>query len=936
MKDKNSSTVPADQTDQPKLTFEKHFANLPPVSWTTKDVLIEENGKIIHDYKNIEVPTTWSNNATNILAIKYLRKAGIRPRTIHGGVDTNSDGREHSLKQVIHRIVRTITNEGMERGYFDKENGEIFADELAALIVHQYGAFNSPVWFNCGLYHQYGIEGSGGSWAWSDEWNNPTEVVNAYQRPQCSACFILSVEDSLDSIFESVKIESRIFKYGSGAGTNFSKLRSRHESLSNGGNSSGVMSFLKVFDVGAGATKSGGTTRRAAKMVCLDVDHPEIMDFIKWKSKEELKVKALVAAGYESNFNGEAYQTVSGQNANNSVRLSDEFMKAYEEDADWVTYTRKDHAKCEIFKARDIMRAISEAAWACADPGLQFDTTINTWHTCPETDRIYASNPCSEFMFLDDTACNLASLNLVKFLDVDAEYQFDLTSFMNAVRVFSVAQEILVDLASYPTRELAQNSHNFRPLGLGYANLGAFLMRKGLPYDSREGRAWAGAITSLMTGHAYFISALMADTKGAFAGYEVNKQSMLSVLDAHKKATTEFENSVPPYLAKAAKECWDDAIGVGERTGFRNAQMTVLAPTGTIGFVMDCDTTGIEPDFALVKHKLLAGRGYMKIVNQSVEPVLCNLNYSDDHISDILAWIDKHETIEGAPHLKHHDLPIFDCANVCGDGDRFIAPMGHIKMLAAVQPFISGSISKTVNVPESTTVEEIEGLNVEAWKQGLKCVAIYRDNCKESQPLSAKKVDPAPVEIPLEDQFGQRRKLPKERHGLTTEAKIAGHKIFIRTGEYDDGSLGELFLDMYKTGASFGGMLNSYARAISIGLQHGVSLEKYVDMYTFSKFEPAGFTTHDDIKMCTSILDFVFRWLALTYLGDMSMVHMNGNGAFEVGPPEKNGGSAKPSDLASVDKLKPTGENCIECQGPLLRSGNCMVCQQCGTTTGCS
>ena len=917
------SVIPDSDAPTAGLKFEPHFSLLPELEFTNKDVLIEEDGKVIHHYPEIEVPTTWSDNAANILAIKYLRKAGV-PET----------GMEQSASHAINRIVTTIAKEGVGRGYFDKTNANIFADELYALMLNQYGVFNSPVWFNCGLFHEYGIEGSGGNWAWSDEFKRPQETPNAYERPQCSACFILSVDDTLDGIFGNVKIESRIFKYGSGVGSNFSTLRSKQENLSSGGLSSGLMSFLKVFDTGAGATKSGGTTRRAAKMVIVDADHPEVLDFIRWKAKEEDKIKALVAAGYDSNFNGEAYQTVSGQNANNSVRLTDAFMMAYEDGGKWNLTARTTGEVIDTIAARDLMSEISKASWQCADPGLQFDSTINDWHTCPNTAPINASNPCSEYMFLDDTSCNLASLNLVKFQNAAGD--FDVTSYEKAITIFSTAMEILVDFASYPTAMMSQNSHDYRPLGLGYANLGAFLMRQGLAYDSFEGRAWAGALTSILTGHAYTTSANIAVLKGAFAGYKKNSVPMMRVMTKHRDANddmirgwaTTLNRSIPGNVTDSTRSGWMMALETGRDHGFRNAQMTVLAPTGTIGFVMDCDTTGVEPDFALVKHKLLAGRGYLKIVNQSVEPALLRLGYEKNKIVDVLRWIEEHETIEGAPHLKDEHLSVFDCANVCGDGSRFIEPMGHLRMLEIVQPFISGSISKTVNVPENTTVEEIEELHVQAWKRGLKCLALYRNNSKTSQPLSSKKIEEGMIEE-MQALFGERKKLPKERAGITTEAKIGGHKIFIRTGEYEDGSLGELFLDMYKTGASFGGLLNGYARAISIGLQHGVPLSKFVDMYTFSKFEPAGFSDHDSIKQCTSILDFVWKYIALHYLGDLSMIQGNGNGSFDIGHPEA-------SDVKLDITMKPTGETCIDCSGALVRNGSCMVCSQCGTSTGCS
>ncbi len=957
------------------LSIQRRFTKagvspLDEIKYIKRDSLITNpDGSVVFRMEGAQVPESWSQLATDILVSKYFRKRGVP-----------GAGHETSAKQVVGRIVGAIADAGLNAGgYFaTKDDAAAFNDELSYLLINQMGAFNSPVWFNCGLYHSYGIEGSGGNWCWDPQSGEYKKTPNSYARPQCSACFIQSVSDDLMSIFELAKNEAKLFKFGSGTGTNFSSLRSKYEKLSGGGTSSGLMSFLEVLDRGAGATKSGGTTRRAAKMVCLDADHPEIMDFIEWKKNEEKKVGALIEAGYPADFNGEAYKTVSGQNSNNSVRLSDEFMYAYLNDEKWETKLRTTGEVHERIAARDLMHKISEATWACADPGLQFDTTINKWHTCKDSGRINSSNPCSEYMFLDNSACNLASINLMKFYD-EATGTFDVEGFRHACRIFIIAQDILVDFSSYPTEAIARNSHLFRPLGLGYANLGTLLMVNGIPYDSDEGRATCSAITAIMHGSAYRASTELAAQSGAFDEYAKNRESMMNVIRMHRDAAYEIpQHCCPAYLAKAARDEWDKCLADGERSGFRNAQVTVLAPTGTIGLLMDCDTTGIEPDFTLVKFKKLAGGGYFKIVNRSVPMALRNLGYSQEQIVDIITYMqgtskltnaphindkslrDKgfndedlarveralpsifnlsyafnayalgneamarfgftedqygapdfnllkslgfsdsqiedasriicgRLTIEGAPHLKPEHLPVFDCANKCGAlGTRYLAPMAHIRMMSAAQKFLSGAISKTINLPNETTKEDIEKMYVEAWRAGLKAVALYRDGSKMAQPLSAtarevkKKLDSKDSEAGLAAEsihtpiqpVLKRRRLPKKRRGFTQEARVGGHKVYLRTGEYEDGTLGEVFIDMHKEGAAFRSMMNCFAIALSLGLQYGVPLEEYVDCFTFTRFEPQGVCDHPNIKMATSVIDYVFRVLGMEYMGRTDFVQV--------------------------------------------------------------
>ncbi len=1038
--DKAQRTARASKTRR-GLAFKRHFTKdgaspLEMVSWIKRrSVISEPNGKIVFELNDCEVPESWSQLATDIVVSKYFRKAGV-PGT----------GHEVTVRQVIHRIAHTIRAYGQEQGYFQTHlDADIFEDELTYLLVTQRGAFNSPVWFNCGLWQEYGIRGSGGNWHWDEAAGTLRMLENSYEHPQCSACFIQRVEDDLMSIFTLLQKEARVFKYGSGTGTNFSKLRSKYEHLSGGGTSSGLMSFLEVFDKGAGATKSGGTTRRAAKMVCLDMDHPEIVDFIRWKAKEEAKAKLLIAGGLESDFNGEAYHTVSGQNSNNSVRITDAFMAAYENDGEWQTTLRTDGSVFETHKARKLMHEIAEAAWACADPGVQYDTTINGWHTCANTDRIYASNPCSEFMFLDDTACNLASLNLMKFRREDG--RFDLLAYQAAIRTFATAMEILVDFSSYPTEAIAKNSHDYRPLGLGYANLGTLLMVNGLAYDSEEGRALAGTLTAILCGEAYATSAEIAEKIDAFPGYAGNAEPMLRVIGKHRESAGRIDNRlVARELWDAAQDAWARAEALGRKHGYRNSQITVLAPTGTIGLLMDCDTTGVEPDYSLVKWKKLAGGGYIKIVNQSLSLALRNLGYGATQIADVIRYIlgtqeladgdtlslarlkelgftddeiqeaaqsvkltgsfndftphvnppalrakrlseedierarvriGGRETIEGAPHLKPEHLAVFDCANTCGPyGKRFILPMAHVKMMAAVQPFISGAISKTINVPEQTTVEEIEDLYVQSWRYGLKAVALYRDNSKGSQPLSSqlsekKEADSEAVPeaeavakaagVPDVYAWRYRRELPRRRKGFTLEASVAGHKLFLRTGEYENGELGEIFIDMYKEGAAYRSMMNSFAQAVSTGLQHGVPLEKLVKMFTFTRFEPYGITDHPNVRTATSILDFIFRILGMEYLGRMDFVHVepqgNGNGeapraaelhaaqatASQAPAPAPRGATEPPRAPEHADALNEhlaemmgDAPVCDTCGHLTVRNGTCYRCLSCGNSMGCS
>ncbi|MBO8092474.1 MAG: vitamin B12-dependent ribonucleotide reductase [Prosthecochloris sp.] len=1133
-------------------------------------VLRNPDGSKVFEMTDIEVPKQWSQVATDILAQKYFRKTGVPQRDAKGKIKLDKDGKpvtasERSIKEVVHRLVGCWKDWGEKHNYFDSpEDAQAFYDEVAYMLVHQMGAPNSPQWFNTGLNYAYGIDGPAqGHYYIDPETGKVCESEDAYSRPQAHACFIQSVNDDLvneGGIFDLAIREARVFKFGSGSGTNFSNLRSRGEKLSGGGSSSGLMSFLKIFDSAAGAIKSGGTTRRAAKMVIVDIDHPDIEEFIEWKAREEDKVASLVSGSkicskflkaivdeavengadrttnprlntlitnalsrgvpmsyivrvmslvgqgytsldfdeYNAHYESEAYQTVSGQNSNNTVRVTNDFMKAVENDELWVLKERTTGRNARSVKARDLWEKIVMSAWKCADPGLQFDTTINDWHTCPRSGRINGSNPCSEYMFLDDTACNLASLNLVHFLDV-SKGVIKVDELLHATRLWTVVLEISVLMAHFPSKDIARLSYEFRTLGLGFANLGTVLMVMGIPYDSPRALAIAGAVSALITGGAYRTSAELASDLGPFARFKENRKDMLRVMRNHRRAAhnmseDEYEGLLvrprgidseycPAELFKAAGEVWDEALALGEKHGYRNAQVSVIAPTGTIGLVMDCDTTGIEPEFAIVKFKKLAGGGYFKIVNQSVHKALERLGYSEKQIEEIEQYCKGHGTmagcptinhqwlrnkgftddkieavesqlenvfdirfafnkwilgddfchtlgfsetqlndpnfnmlealgashedaeaandyvcgtmtIEGAPHLKLEHLPVFDCAGKCGrKGQRFIKPMAHVRMMSAVQPFVSGAISKTVNMPATATVEEISEVYFTAWQYMVKAITIYRDGSKLSQPLSntsyqdLDEVIMLGTEDDLDETKGpkevqerivervyhrsERRLLPKRRKGYIREAYVGGHKVFLRTGEYEDGSLGEVFIDMYKEGASFKGLLNCFAVLASKALQYGMPLEELVDSFTFTRFEPAGMVQgHDVIKNATSILDYVFRSIGYDYLGRHDFVHVkavdeipendksqqSGHGAqngkaavalkavtVSVGPGSAAAQAAHEKEAREESKILQarvqgySGEQCENCGSMRVKqNGTCKVCEDCGMTTGCS
>src|SRR5579864_8163404 len=849
------------------LEFQRYFTDgrtspFDAVEWEHRVAQIgNEKGKIIFRQENVEVPKGWSQTATNIVASKYF----------HGKLNTPE--RESSVRQLIGRVVRTIVGWGEKGGYFAGPAArDTFRDELTHLLVEQKMAFNSPVWFNVGVQ----------------------------PKPQCSACFINSVQDNMDSIMNLAKTEGMLFKWGSGTGTNFSSLRGSHESLSGGGIASGPVSFMKGFDAFAGVIKSGGKTRRAAKMVILNVDHPDIVEFIDSKMKEEHKAQVLIQQGYDPAIDGEAYSSIFFQNANHSVRVTDEFMQAVEEDRDWWTRNVNDGNPVEKHSARELLHRMADSAWHCGDPGMQYDTTVNRWHTCKNTARINASNPCSEYMFLDDTACNMASLNLMKYLNSNGS--FDVEAFRHAVDVTITAQEILVDNASYPTPRIADNSHKFRPLGLGYANLGALLMSMALPYDSDGGRDMAAAVTALMCGEAYAQSARIAERLGPFPGYAVNREPMIEVIRMHRDSLRPIKpENVQPSLLGAAQTSWDTALALGEKVGYKNSQVTVLAPTGTIGFMMDCDTTGIEPDLALVKYKKLVGGGVIKIVNNTVPAALMKLGYSPEETSRIVSYVDRNGRIEGAPGFKPEHLPIFDCS-LAAPGGRSIAWRGHLKMMAAAQPFLSGAISKTINMPEESTVEDILQAYIESWKLGVKAVAIYRDNSKGSQPLSAagdkkdtaQQTQPAaaaakPAEAAsagLAEQRelfirAHRRKLPSERSSITHKFSIGGHEGYITVGMYETGEPGEIFIKMAKEGSTLSGFMDGFALSVSIGLQYGVPLKALVDKFINTRFEPAGYTGHPAIPYAKSVLDYIARWLGGRFISPDYLTH-NGDTALRA------------------------------------------------------
>jgi len=856
----------SDQKAGMGISFPRHFtarleAGKTPydeIQWETRTASIgNDKGSTIFEQRDVEVPVDWSQTATNIVASKYF----------HGKL--GSPDRETSVAQLVQRVVDTIADWGRKDGYFKTgEDGENFRNELAHLMLTQKACFNSPVWFNVGVK-----EARGYGWVYDTGSDQVRKLESGVVRPQCSACFIVSVKDSLESILDLAKTEGMLFKWGSGTGSNLSALREEDAVLSGGGRASGPLSFMKGFDAFAGVIKSGGKTRRAAKMVILNVDHPDVEKFIWCKAKEERKAQTLVEAGYDSSLDGEAYGSIFFQNANNSVRATDDFMEAVVRDDDWWTKGVATGQPQKRYKARDLMRQIADATHQCGDPGMQFDTTVNRWHPCKNTARINASNPCSEYMFLDDSACNLSSLNLMKFVGPDG--QFEVEAFRHAVDTMILAQEIIVDNASYPTERIGENSHRFRPLGLGFANLGALLMSMGVPYDSDQGRDMAGAITAVMCGQAYLTSSRITEAVGTFEGYPENEQSFLEVIRMHRDSVARINRrNIPSALAQGAQQCWDDAYETGRRNGYRNAQVTVIAPTGTIGFMMDCDTTGIEPDLALIKYKKLVGGGVIKIVNNTVPAALIKLGYSPDQVEKIVSHIDATGTIEGAPQLKPEHLAVFDCSFRPQNGERSIHYMGHVRMMAAVQPFISGAISKTINMPEECTVEDVMNAYTESWKLGLKAVAIYRDNSKKVQPLSSgsgkgeKKANaaaPAPIEKVVYRPV--RRKLPDERRSITHKFSIGGHEGYITVGMYDDGAPGEIFITMAKEGSTISGLMDAFATAVSFNLQYGVPIKFLVDKFAHVRFEPSGWTGNQQIPYAKSIMDYIFRWLGAKFLG---------------------------------------------------------------------
>ena len=915
------------------------------ITWDRRDARISNfrDGSVAFEQRDVEVPSSWSLNATNILAQKYFR----------GTLGTSE--REASLKQVVDRIVDTVAAWGQDSGYFvDDEEFEAFSAELKHLLITQKAAFNSPVWFNIG------VEGV---------------------PQQGSACFILAVEDSMRSILNWYTEEGIIFKGGSGAGVNLSKIRSSAELLEGGGTASGPVSFMRGADASAGTIKSGGKTRRAAKMVILDVDHPDVEEFIWCKANEEKKARVLRDNGFDMDLDGKDIHSIQYQNANNSVRITDEFMTAVLEDADWQLTARDGGATVRTVKARELWREIARAAWECADPGLQFDTTINAWHTSPNTDRINGSNPCSEYMHIDNSACNLASLNLMKFLQDDG--RFDIDAFKAAIEVLFTAQEIIVGAADYPTQKIGENSHKFRQLGLGYANLGALLMASGLAYDSDAGRAWAAAITALMTGHAYATSARTAGRMGPHAGYAENSAPMLRVLAKHRDAAYQIDAALAPTdILQAAQAAWEDAVDLGARHGLRNAQASVLAPTGTIGLLMDCDTTGVEPDLGLVKFKKLVGGGNMAIVNQTVPRALAKLGYSSDEVQAIVAYIDENKSIVGAPALRAEHLDVFACSM----GDNTIHYLGHVKMMGAIQPFISGAISKTVNMPEDATIEDVENLHMDAWRLGVKAVAIYRDNCKVGQPLSTAKKDGESassvtatdsvaaelytkirkLEAALELAKSEgshvivgavRERLPRRRVSVTFAFRVADCEGYATVGEYEDGRPGEVFLKVSKQGSTLAGIMDAFSISISLGLQHGVPLATYVRKYVNMKFEPSGMTDDPDLRIATSLVDYIFRRLALDYLTSEEREElgiMSTSERIQPTLPEvveqatpTFGVSSRPTLVDLVGQATPQGEPvgrapqldapmCFQCGNAMQRAGSCYVCSSCGATSGCS
>jgi len=887
-----STHLPMTSSAPDGLTVQQVFSTpgqhpFDQLEWEKRAARITDGqGNVIFEQEEAEVPSTWSQLATNVVVSKYF----------YG--EAGTEERENSVKQLMHRVSRTIADWGIEDGLFaTPEDGERFYQDLTWLCVNQYGAFNSPVWFNVGLYHQNGIPGSEGNYHWDADENRPVRTKQSYVHPQASACFIQSVDDTMEDIMRLAMSEAMLFKYGSGTGTDLSTLRSSREKLSGGGTPSGPLSFMRIFDQIAGVIRSGGKTRRAAKMQSLRCDHPDIKEFIECKMIEEKKAWSLIDSGYDGSIDGDAYASVMYQNANLSIRVTDEFMQAALDGADWQTYAVTTGQPMSKYPARELLELIAEGTRVCGDPGVQYHSTINKWHTCKASGEICASNPCSEYMFLNDSACNLASLNLMKFRLPDGG--FDVERFRAAVRVFVIAQEILVDHASYPGEKICRSSHDYRPLGLGYANLGSLIMSLGLPYDSDGGRAYAAAVTAILTATAYRTSAELASRVGPFPQYRRNRGSMLGVLGVHRDHAAKISaEDCPPELREQALACWDEAVAAANALGCRNAQVTVLAPTGTIGFLMDCDTTGIEPDIALVKYKVLAGGGMFKIVNQTVPLALEQLGYSQQQISEIVEHVDDHDTIEGAPHLLDEHLAVFDCAFKPANGKRFIHYMGHIRMMSAAQPFLSGAISKTVNMPKESTAREIMQVYVDGWKLGLKAVAIYRDGSKRIQPLNVSQDENKGADAHAEDgkyideemleaarRMPHRERLPSTRPSLTHKFSVSGHEGYLTVGQYEDGQPGELFVTMAKEGSTVGGMMDAFATAISLCLQFGVPLGDLVKKFTHQRFEPSGMTSNRDIPFAKSVVDYIFRWLGLTFLEDYRQKNLPQRGQSATPPP---------------------------------------------------
>ena len=958
------------------------------VKWTLRSAQIkDESGKLMFEQKDVEIPENWTQLATNVIVSKYF----------YG--ENGTKERERSVKQLIHRVTRTIADWGIADGYFaSPEDGENFYRDLTWLCLNQHGAFNSPVWFNVGLHHLYGVSGAKCNWHWNPETMDVSQPENPYEYPQGSACFIQSVDDNMEAIMRLATSEAMLFKFGSGTGTDLSTLRSHREKLSGGGKPSGPLSFMRVYDQIAAVVKSGGKTRRAAKMQSLKVWHPDILEFIECKWKEEKKAHCLIEkGGYEANFNGEAYSSILFQNANLSVRLTDEFMQAVERDQKWQTHWVTDQkTEGPAWDAKWLLTRMAECAWQCGDPGVQYDTTINRWHTCPNSGRINASNPCSEYMFLDDTACNLASINLMKFRMPDGS--FDVERFQAACRLYFIAQEILVDHASYPTADIARNSHMFRPLGLGYSNLGSLIMAEGHAYDSEAAYGLCGSITALLHGAANLTSAEMAGVMGPFEGFALNREPMLRVMQMHRDAVEKINDAGPQNLKEAARQVWDDVLALGRKAGFRNAQATVLAPTGTISFMMDCDTTGIEPDIALVKYKQLAGGGMLKILNNTVPLALTKLGYDDPQIKSICEYIDKNDTIEGAPGLAEEHLAVFDCAFKPASGVRSINWKAHVRMMAAAQPFLSGAISKTVNMPHDVTPQDIADAYFWGWQLDLKALAIYRDGSKQSQPLNTSSSDKKEVAERIVYQ-PRRERLPDTRQSITHKFNVGGHEGYINVGMFPDGRPGELFITMAKEGSTVGGMMDAFGTSISIALQYGVPLEALVNKFSHMRFEPMGHTTNPDIRIAKSVVDYIFRWMGMQFLagfreasrGELPSQNEGQEpklvapaapapvatapapkaAAPAVKAPEKaaekptangtngHGTAAKPKiDLEMLERaglsMKVDGNNgpsvrneqfarfqldapsCENCGSITVRNGNCYLCHNCGNSMGCS